>query len=60
MTEAEYILEKVTEKRLEVEQALCYGPISDEKEVHTLRGIVKALLAVETLIKDYQDKNIEE
>jgi len=60
MTEAEYILEHVTEQRLAAEQALCYGPLSSEAETHTLRGIAKALLAVETFVKDYQNQNVEE
>jgi hypothetical protein len=60
MTDLEYILQEVTEKRSEVEQALCYYPIADEATMHTLRGKASALSAVENFVKDLQNKKVEE
>jgi len=60
MTDLEYVLQEIAEKRVQMEQALCYYPMADEATMHTLRGKASALLAVENFVKDLQNKKVEE
>lgn len=60
MTETEYILKEVTEKRESAEMSLCYGPVANEAQMRELRGALRVLKSIEEFIEDFERRKREE